>query len=347
MNDHKNPEISVVMAVYNGEEYIEDAIDSILKQSFADFEFIIINDGSTDNSLYIIQTYMATDDRIIVISNENKGLPASLNEGIALAKGKYIARMDADDISFFDRFQKQYEFMENHPEVGVCGSSALLLGKKSSKQYIMRHPKKHESLTVRLLFSVCFIHPTVIIRKCILDNLDYVYNTDFKNSQDYELWARLVDKTKFHNLQEPLLYYRDVKQGITAKVNSNGLHYRYPLVRRVQEMQLKKINVHLNDDESLNHFRLALNSEMAGLNESAKNIKKHLFKLICANHNKRIHSQSDLYSFLSRKFSIYIMISFAMQKKIKYLDAFGAMFFRGVFEIFRDKLKIFWIRIGR
>ena len=120
-----NPLVSVVLSVYNAEKHIVEAIESILTQSYKNFEFIIIDDGSTDGSLEIIKSY--DDERIILISRENKGLIASLNEGIEQAKGKYIARMDADDISLSSRFEEQVTFMEMHEEVGICGTTIIKL----------------------------------------------------------------------------------------------------------------------------------------------------------------------------------------------------------------------------
>ncbi|HAS7841575.1 TPA: glycosyltransferase family 2 protein, partial [Vibrio cholerae] len=133
-----SPKISVVMSVYNGEKYLGEAIDSILKQTFSDFEFIIINDGSTDKTLEIIKSYMKKDDRIVLVSRENKGLIVSLNEGLDLAKGQYIARMDADDISIKSRFEKQIEFLDSNPDIGVCGTWVEVFGENiKSKKWKM------------------------------------------------------------------------------------------------------------------------------------------------------------------------------------------------------------------
>lgn len=335
----ENPAISVVMPVYNSEKYLSEAIESILNQTFSDFEFIIVNDGSTDSSLSIIESYMAKDDRIVLISRENKGLPASLNEGIAIAKGKYIARMDADDISLPRRFKKQYDFMESHQEVGVCGTFAYFFHKKPSKKQIIRHPQDHASLIVRLLFSVCFIHPTVLMRKSVLDEMDYVYDISFKNSQDYELWSRLVDKTQFYNLQEPLLYYRDSDDGITSKVNNDGLNKRYPLVRQVQKKQLAQLGLQINEEESILHFRLGLNAEMSSSDAPAQFVMSYLKKLIVANHKQRVFKPQDLSAFLSRKYFVYLILSFARDKKINYLKLFDRMFLQGGFQVLKDKLR--------
>lgn len=162
------PLISVVMPVYNAELYLDEAIQSITNQTYKKFEFIIINDGSTDKSLEIIKKYKDEYSRIVLISRENKGLVFSLNEGISKAKGKYIARMDADDISLSTRLEEQVAFMEENQEIGVCGSWVEVFG-DNRKNTIWKMPKSNEELKTRLLFSVPVAHPSVMMRKEILD----------------------------------------------------------------------------------------------------------------------------------------------------------------------------------
>ena len=123
------------MSVYNGEKYLAEAIKSILNQTYKNFEFIIVNDGSKDNSVEIIKNYMKKDNRIVLIDRENKGLPYSLNEGISIAKGQYIARMDADDISLSNRFEKQIKYMEEN-KIDVCGSYIKLFGDNTKEQIV-------------------------------------------------------------------------------------------------------------------------------------------------------------------------------------------------------------------
>lgn len=152
------PLISVVMAVYNGADYLVPAIDSILQQTYSHFEFIIINDGSTDDTTKILQHYEQLDERIKVYAQANQGLPISLNRGIRLARGKYIARMDADDISLPERFAKQVEFMESHPEVGVCGTQIKMIGENS---YVDAYPSSHPAIQCWLLLASGIAHPSV------------------------------------------------------------------------------------------------------------------------------------------------------------------------------------------
>jgi glycosyltransferase involved in cell wall biosynthesis len=212
---NQNPAISVVMSVYNSEKYLAESIESILNQTFTDFEFIIINDGSIDNSLAIIESYMAKDDRIVLISRENKGLAASLNEGIAIAKGKYIARMDADDISLPERFIKQYEFMEEN-QIDLCGTAVQIFSdSKDNKTW--RYPEKANDIKFTLMFMTAFAHPTVFIRKKVFDTVSY---TNYEASQDYKLWCDIaLNGFKMANLELVLLRYRFHKSQISKKNN--------------------------------------------------------------------------------------------------------------------------------
>jgi glycosyltransferase involved in cell wall biosynthesis len=199
------PLISVVMPVYNGEKHLDEAICSILNQTYSNFEFIIINDGSTDNSESIILSFK--DSRIKYIKNEfNLKLIETLNLGIEQSKGKYIARMDADDISHPQRFEKQVSFFESNSEYGLLGTSVNLM--KNGKEEPLVYHLDHDSLKFALAFYCPFIHPSVMFRKECLDQLEIVYDKRFLHSEDYELWTRLVKITKIANLSECLLNYR-------------------------------------------------------------------------------------------------------------------------------------------
>lgn len=201
------PLISVVMSVYNGEKYLAEAIESILNQTYTNFEFIIVNDGSSDKSIDIIKEYMTKDNRIVLIDREeNKGLAYSLNEGISIAKGEYIARMDADDISLPTRFEKQIEYMEKN-ELDVCGSYIKLFG-DNRKEQVIKYPITNEDIRFSLLFFSCLAHPTVVFKKEVFDKVKY--NVDYKVAQDYQLWCDIANANfKIGNIPEVLLNYRE------------------------------------------------------------------------------------------------------------------------------------------
>lgn len=202
--DHEmNPRVSVLLPVYNADAYLREAIDSVLNQTFRDFELIVVEDGSTDGSVEILRS--VPDGRLRLISNDaNRGLIYSLNRAIALARGKYIARMDADDISLPERLAKQVSFLDNHPEVAVCGTWFRTIG---IHDRIHRHPARHEDIVEDLLHVGCVIgHPTVMFRKSAVEEIQY--ESAFEHAEDYRLWARLSSRFKLANIPEVCVLYR-------------------------------------------------------------------------------------------------------------------------------------------
>lgn len=198
----KHPVISVVMPVYNGEKYLREAIDSILNQTYTDFEFIILNDGSTDNTEKIILSY--SDPRILYIKNDvNAGIVKTLNRGIGLAKGAYIARMDCDDISVPCRFEKQVEFFRSHADIYVCGTWIKLF---NSVERSFCYPTRHEDIKSGLLFNPCMAHSSLMIKKNVFDYSRY--DEKYDKIEDYALWLDLADNFKFANIPLFLLKYR-------------------------------------------------------------------------------------------------------------------------------------------
>lgn len=207
------PLVSVVLPAYNAGPYIGEAMQSILAQSFTDFEFIVINDCSTDDTEAVILSF--TDPRIVYTKNEtNSGLIYGLNKGYAMARGKYIVRMDADDIAAPTRIAEQVAFMEANPAVGICGTAFQSFGKVDTLGVYEEHDA---DIKLQTLFHCRFCHPTVIIRKQVLVDNGLEYSKDFPHAEDYELWARMAFLTKFANLQAPLLNYRVHDASVTHK----------------------------------------------------------------------------------------------------------------------------------
>ena len=194
------------MPVYNGGKYLADAIESILNQTHRNFEFIIINDGSTDESLEIIEQYKNQDKRIVLITRENKGLVASLNEGLEIAKGKYIARMDADDISINTRFEKQINLLEK-TKLDVVGSHFIIVDDSRIKQRAVFMPIKEELISLQFLNTVPVAHPAAMINREFLVKHKLKYED--MPAEDYHLWARMYSLgAKFSNCDDFLLLYR-------------------------------------------------------------------------------------------------------------------------------------------
>jgi glycosyltransferase involved in cell wall biosynthesis len=204
--------VTVLLPVYNGEEYLKSAIDSILTQTYTDFEFLIINDGSTDNTEQIILSY--TDPRIRYVKNEqNIKLIATLNKGLKLAKGKYIARMDADDISLPERLEKQISFLENNPNVGLCGSYLKSLG--TANNQLIGYKTNSDEIKFRLLFDTHFPHPAAVLRKDILDQFGLEYEAEYIHVEDYVLWNRMAEHTDLAILPEVLVLKREHENQIS------------------------------------------------------------------------------------------------------------------------------------
>lgn len=201
------PLISVVMPVYNSETYLQESANSILNQTYTNFEFIVINDGSTDRSLDILTEYLRKDNRIAIINQQNSGLSNSLNRGIELSRSNLIARMDADDIAEPTRLEEQVNFIDQNPQVVVLGTAFLLFGGNIESK-IVTMPATNKTIRKNLPFRFCLCHPTVMFRrKTIVDAGGYQGTGP---CQDLELWLRLSrNKTlQFANLEKPLLKYR-------------------------------------------------------------------------------------------------------------------------------------------
>jgi glycosyltransferase involved in cell wall biosynthesis len=199
--------ISVLMSTFNEPvEWIMQSVQSILDQTFRDFEFIIINDNPSREDLKLfLQDIEKRDARICVSENENnQGLIKSLNKGIELAKGEYLARMDADDISHTDRFKLQLEYLDLHPEVGVCGTFAETFGDKSK---LLKYPCDDLLLKLRAIEKSPFIHPSVMMRASLF-SAGLRYDENDIHAEDYGLWVNLIKVTRFHNIEKVLLKYR-------------------------------------------------------------------------------------------------------------------------------------------
>ncbi len=209
-------EISVVMSVYNSEQWLKESIYSIINQTFKDFEFIIINDGSTDKSESIITSFANQDQRIKFFNQSNSGLTKSLNKAISISRGKYIARIDADDISLPDRLKKQYEILESSNNIGLCYTSFFEidhLGKKIRKRKMIN---KLDLIKRNLSKGVNNIaHSSVMFRKSVFEELGG-YREKLKKSQDFDLWLRMTEVTRFSSAgDEPFVNIRRHKESIT------------------------------------------------------------------------------------------------------------------------------------
>ncbi|MGC8803914.1 MAG: glycosyltransferase, partial [Bacteroidales bacterium] len=240
MIPESNSYVTVLMSVYNASPYLRESIESILSQTYPHFEFLIINDASTDNSSQIIKSY--TDNRICLIENiHNLGLNESLNKGLRQARGQYIARMDADDIALPQRLERQVNFLENNPDYGLVGSYMQLL---SSKQ-LVKVPTSDEAIRTVMLFHNPFVHPSVMIRKAVLDRYHLWYDETLLAAEDEDLWFRIAQHCKVANLPEVLLLYRIHSQQVSiAKKTTQQTTSRLIKVKKIRHFM--PIDNHLN-----------------------------------------------------------------------------------------------------
>lgn len=198
------PKVSVVMPVHNGQQYLGLAIESILQQTFGDFEFLIVNDSSTDRSAEIMESYAARDPRVVLIKPDRRGLAEALNAGCRIARADYVARMDCDDIARPDRFARQVEYLDRHPDVAVLGGAAQLIDAEGRPLAELRYAPEGESLRDALDNRNCVIHPAVMMRRSVFGDVGF-YRQSCAPAEDYDLWTRIADNGVVMNLPGAVL----------------------------------------------------------------------------------------------------------------------------------------------
>lgn len=285
--------ISVLLPAYNAEKFLAEAIQSVLSQTYRNFELIIINDGSTDSTESIIKLFK--DERINYVVNEkNIGLIATLNKGIALAKGELLMRMDADDICLSSRMERQVAFLLKNSEVGICGCNYIEFGKAMERQ--VKLSIDHNVIYSNMLFNSSLVHPSLMIRMSLLKILPVIFDTEFSHAEDYELWSRLVFKCKFSIVDEYLFKYRLHEAQITQKFRIKQIDSANKVRRNILEksgfvFSEEALRVHcllgssqfirnMSDLSILNKWLTSLLEQ----NEHLKIIDQDVFSKIIAKH---------------------------------------------------------------
>lgn len=291
------PKISVVMPVYNTANYLNEAIDSILNQTFTDFEFIIVDDCSTDGSLEIIKSY--TDERIILIENEvNKGYIFGLNHALALAKGNYIARMDSDDVSVKTRLNEQFNFLEKNLKVGIVGSFVSIINETVNDfKDIWSYPISDEEIRLHLIANSPFAHPSVMLRRHLLSNHNLKYSKDFYPCEDYFLWHEILKCSEGYNIPEVLLRYRRHQNQTT--VTSIGKLEK-------SQKSIQKLVIYDYFHFLASESELAIHNDLFSLNIKTRQrisaINNWYLKLLKYLSNSKSQNKSIGAEFLTRKF---------------------------------------------
>ncbi|MFC3747763.1 glycosyltransferase family 2 protein [Paenibacillus sp. GCM10012306] len=242
------PRVSVIMPVYNNAIYLQEAVNSILLQTLSDLELIIIDDGSTDGSAGIIHEIQDTRVKKIFHA-ENMGIVTSLNQGLDLAQGQYIARIDSDDIAALNRLDVQAYFMDQNPTIDICGTgyTTNYLGP------VKLNPMYHEEIKVWLLFNCCILHPSVMMRSSSIDRLGIRYDHNYPHAEDYELWNRLTSSAQLANIPHNLMYYRPHP----GQISNTHRPIQDNTARRIRERQLSQLGIQLSDEEYAIMTRLA------------------------------------------------------------------------------------------
>lgn len=231
--------VSIIMPVYNAEAHLKEAVESILNQDYRNIEFIIIDDGSTDNSSNIIDEYAKRDARIVVIRRENRGIAASLNEGVDRASGDYVARMDSDDIALKHRISTEVKFLEKNGEIDFCGSNVYI----NSFDNIRKYPLSGEDISKFLYFGNAFAHPTIMWKRGVVSSQGQLYDGTFA-AEDYELWTRLIGiGKKGANIEEPLLIYRVDGNNISVRKMNDMLWANHHIRERYCKMTRIEYNL--------------------------------------------------------------------------------------------------------
>lgn len=329
------PMISVIISVRNAEDYVRECIDSILQQTYKDFELIVFDDRSTDSTLKILESY--DDPRIVLEANTTvENFVELLNKGIEKAQGKYIANMDGDDYCDLTRFQKQIDFMKANPNVGLLGSRADFVGAKTGSVTPALDDVK---IKAEMLLASQIIHGTTMIRRALLTKHNIRYNPEFKASQDYCLWVDLIEHTEFRNLEDHLLKYRihDSNASFTSmseKVIDNTKKIKDKLYRKVfpglaeedivplTKLFLREFET-LSWDDILRLYRQVKSQEIVALNEKRvyELLNKSIFKYALAHTSDGLSNykafkqlnMSGKFSKLSKKFELFLKSLFSMK----------------------------------
>ncbi|MBW5446516.1 glycosyltransferase [Cohnella sp. CFH 77786] len=240
------PKVTILMPTYNSANYIEESVNSMLNQTFQDFELLIIDDGSQDGTWQYLERL--NNPRVRLVRHlENKGVVYSLNEGIGLSTGIYIARMDADDVSVPHRLERQIAYLDANPDVGVLGGMMQWI----HNGQFQPKPCTHDGIRCWQLFHTSLSHPTLMMRRSVLEFHQMRYNPYFVHAEDYEFWNRMGEVTRLANLPEVLLHYR-YHEGQVSNVYREVQEYN---ARRIRLIQLSKIGIFPSEEEYKTHLQ--------------------------------------------------------------------------------------------
>ncbi len=315
--------ISIILPVYNSEKYLQEAIESILNQSHKNFELLIMEDGSTDDSIKILNSI--EDERVkIYLSENNLGQANQLNKGISISKGDFIAIMHADDIMYKDKLQKQLNFLAENKKIDICGCNVQLIGEKSE---IWKYPISNSACKDILLKSVPFAHPTILARKEIFTDQYEPYKQEMVPVEDYDLWVRLANKYEYANINEVLLSYRIHSEQI-SQVNKSKE------VQLIYKIRLNLVEQLICPDKSKLYscFKAIYESDKM----SPKEILKALVEVWESNKKNNIFSKIGLRSFIKHK-TVINLLKLSLRERITILfsknQLFEILYFKSIIKV--------------
>ena len=279
----RSPDITVLMPVYNGARFLAAAIDSILQQTFGDLELLAINDGSYDQTAEILARYR--DRRVRVVTNKrNVGLITTLNRGLDLARGRFVARMDADDISLPKRLETQLAFLLRNPEVGVCGTWFRTIGNGASR--VVRPPYSPNIVSAHAFFYCPLAHPSVMFRREMLERHALRYDPTALHAEDYDLWVRALEYFSVANVPEVLLEYR--VHG--AQVSALSVQSQSQTTDRVRRKQLDRLFPNATSEEIALHLKICKFEAISGVNELLS-ARAWLDRLSAFNEERKVYDR--------------------------------------------------------
>jgi glycosyltransferase involved in cell wall biosynthesis len=275
------PLVTVLMPIHNGEAFVADAVESILRQTFRNFEFLVIDDGSTDGSVGIVEKY--GDSRIRLVRNEQQiELIRTLNLGLGLARGRFVARMDADDISLPERLERQVAFLEANPDVGACGTWAVTMGDREG--VIRAYPESAGAIRCQLLFGAALAHPSVCMRRDAFVRHRLQFDEAYPHAEDYQLWRTASEKFPLANIGEVLIRYRIHTESVSQRCPQQ----QEATVRRIHEEALSALGLTPTEDELFVHGRIAAGGH-AGEALHLRDVGAWLEKLLRANAERGVY----------------------------------------------------------
>lgn len=281
------------MAVHNGEAYLAQAVESILSQTFQDFEFLIIDDASTDQSHKMLSGF--NDERVRLIAHSHKlGLSSALNKGIELAEGEYIARMDHDDVCRPQRLKRQVDFMDAHTDTDVLGTWAQTLGLRREQTW--RYPTLDEDIRSEFAFNSAMVHSSVMLRKATIERLQLRYDVSVARAQDYELWTRAATRIRFANLDSALILYRVHPDQVGRKHELE----QQAAADQVRLREIERLGIEPTEDEVALHNRISRWEQIRGRAE-LEDLKRWFLKLRATNQISQVFSVAAFDRALERR----------------------------------------------